>query len=93
MVKLKRMFLDGRTPEQIREAEARAQQQAEKKLRRQDAVLHHDFDKMRREVESLGELSTLTWKCQFPSQLYVLVHFLCFGGRTLSGSLQLVDCK
>ena len=55
MVKLKRMFLDGRTPEQIQEAEARAQQQAGLRMRRQDAVLHHDFDKMRREVECLGE--------------------------------------
>lgn len=52
--KLKRMFLEGQTPEQTREAEARAQQQADLKLRRQDAVLHHDFDKMRREVETLG---------------------------------------
>ncbi len=49
------MFLEGRTPEQIKEAEARAQQQADLKLRQQDALLHHDFDKMRREVETLGE--------------------------------------
>lgn len=94
MVKLKRMFLDGRTPEQIREAEARSQQQAEKKLRRQDAVLHHDFDKMRREVESLGELSTLTWKCPISIPTICAGPFLMLcGGRTLSGSLQLVDCK
>jgi hypothetical protein len=83
-VKLKRMFLDGRTPEQIRDAEARAQEQAKKKLRRQDAVLHHDFDKMRREVESLGELSILTWNAHFPSQIYMLDLFLCFAGPTPS---------
>ena len=53
--KLKRMFLEGRTPEEIKEAGARAQQQADLKLRQQDALLHHDFDKMRREVETLGE--------------------------------------
>ena len=49
------MFLEGRTPEQIKEAQGRAQQQADLKLRQQDALLHHDFDKMRREVETLGE--------------------------------------
>ena len=49
------MFLEGRTPEQIREAESRTQQQADLRLRQQNAVLHHDFDKMRREVETLGE--------------------------------------
>ncbi|CAK0736155.1 hypothetical protein CVIRNUC_000700 [Coccomyxa viridis] len=53
-VKLKRMFLEGRTPEEIRDTEARLQQHAVSKTERQDAVLHHDFDKMRREVESLG---------------------------------------
>ena len=60
------MFMEGRTPEQIKEAQARAQQQADLKLRRQDAVLHHDFDKMRREVETLGErpLLKLFTSCQ-----------------------------
>ena len=55
-VKLKRMFLEGRTPEEIRDTESRLQEHAVSKAQRQDAVLHHDFDKMRREVESLGEL-------------------------------------
>ena len=55
-VKLKRMFLEGRTPEEIRDTESRLQQHADSKIQRQDAVLHHDFDKMRREVESLGKL-------------------------------------
>lgn len=55
MVKLKRMFLDGRSADEIREAEARAQQQSDLRMKRQDAVLHHDFDNMRREVETLGQ--------------------------------------
>jgi len=72
MVKLKRMFLDGRTPQQIQEAEARAHQQADLRVRRQDAVLHHDFDKMRREVESLGEpLTELLLLCLY---VWVLMH-------------------
>ena len=50
------MFLEGRTPEEVRDAESRLQQHADSKSQRQDAVLHHDFDKMRREVESLGKL-------------------------------------
>ena len=55
-VKLKRMFLEGRTLEEIRDAESRIQQHADSKTQRQDAVLHHDFDRMRREVETLGKL-------------------------------------
>ena len=50
------MFLEGRTPEEIRDTETRLQQHADSKTQRQDAVLHHDFDQMRREVESLGKL-------------------------------------
>ena len=72
MLKLKRMFLDGRTPKQIQEAEARAHQQADLRMRRQDAVLHHDFDTMRREVESLGEpLTELFIVCLY---VWVLMH-------------------
>ena len=62
------MFMEGRTPEQIKEAQARAQQQADLKLRRQDAVLHHDFDKMRREVETLGKRPLLIHVTVFDSQ-------------------------
>ena len=50
------MFLEGRTSEEIWDAESRLQQHAESKTQQQDAVLHHDFDNMRREVETLGKL-------------------------------------